>query len=39
MARTPPDDTAKFILNNLRGNEFKGFSFVNDEYLEYSSYL
>ena len=39
MAKTPPDDTAKYILKNMRGDEFKGFSFINDEYIEFSSDL
>ena len=35
MTSTPPDQTAKFILNNLKGNEFKGFSFYNEEFGAY----
>jgi len=40
MSATPPDETARYILNNLRGDEFKGFSFCNQDYhLEYLSSL
>jgi len=31
LCRTPPDQTARYILNNMRGDEFAGFSFVNQE--------
>jgi len=32
MNKTPPDETAKYILSNLRGDEFKGFSYYNESY-------
>ena len=32
MSDTPPDETAKFILDNMKGTEFGGFSFVNPEF-------
>ena len=32
VSDTPPDKTAKFILDNMKGTEFGGFSFVNPEF-------
>lgn len=32
MSCTPPDATSAYILDNLKGNEFDGFSFVNSEF-------
>lgn len=32
MSATPPDETAQYILNNLRGDEFKGFSCYNQDF-------
>ena len=39
MISTPPDATAKFILNNLKGDEFKGFSFYNEAFGDYCTSL
>ena len=39
MSSTPPDATAKFILNNMKGDEFKGFSFYNEEFGDYCTSL
>jgi len=39
MTSTPPDATAKFILNNLKGDEFKGFSFYNEAFGDYCTSL
>merc|ERR1719422_754879 len=32
VKETPPDPTSAYILSNLKGNEFQGFSFVNPEF-------
>jgi len=32
LSTTPPDTTATFILNNMKGDEFRGFSFVNQHF-------
>jgi len=32
LEETPPDPTSTFILSNLKGNEFAGFSFANPEF-------
>ena len=32
MGKTPPDKTAEYIISNLKGDEFKGFSFLNTEF-------
>ena len=32
LEETPPDPTSKYILSNLKGNEFEGFSFANPEF-------
>ncbi len=33
VAETPPNADSKFIIANLRGDEFRGFSMVNDEFV------
>jgi len=32
LEETPPDPTSTYILSNLKGNEFQGFSFANPEF-------
>ena len=32
VSTTPPDATANYILNNMKGDEFTGFSFVNQHF-------
>jgi len=32
VTNTPPDPTAKYIIDHLKGDEFAGFSFTNDDY-------
>ena len=29
LSTTPPNTTSTYILNNMTGDEFRGFSFVN----------
>lgn len=35
VGATPPNADAKYILANLRGDEFRGFSMVNSEFVQY----
>jgi len=33
ISTTPPDATASYVLNNMKGDEFRGFSFVNQHFV------
>jgi len=34
---TPPDANSRLILENMNGDEFKGFSYVNPYYTPFKS--